>query len=192
MKLKLVASMPEDGYALVRDGESNFLLRPPYDLPSRVPILANDVSEAILKHGFIAEDVDFASYCDLIEHCEAQIERSRAESGIPLPQKAPLFQALELAPPEIIRDFLRRTEMELIPKRKWDHAEDILLNILAARKETEFLRGAQSVWEILRIAKQTNEIWQPKDARFKTQESEACKIISLAIKNSRRIFEPAA
>ena len=188
MNLRLLASIPEDGYAIVRDVDSIFLLRPPYDRASRIALLPNDVRDAVTKHGFIAENVDFASYAEIIEHLEMQIARSREESGIP--QEAPLIDALALAPPEIIREFLRRTEHELIPKRQWDHAEDILVNTLAARNEDEFRRTALDLREKLRMARQGFQRWQPPDARFKTRESESCKTISQLIKQFHRIFEP--
>ena len=191
MSIQLLASIPEDGYAIVSEADSVFLLRPPYDHASRVALLPNDVRDAVTKHGFIAETADFANYADLIGYLEQQIERSRKESGIPLPQKTPLIDALSLAPPEVIRDFLRRTEHELVPTGKWDHAEDILINILASRTEDEFRRLALKVREVVISAKQRSQTWQPHDARFKTTETEACRTISQVIKQSRRILQPA-
>lgn len=190
MNLQLLASIPQDGYAIMREGDSVFLLRPPYDLASRVVLRQDDVHDAVLKHGFNAEDTAFASYADLIDHLERQLQRSREESGIPVPDEAPLREALALAPPEVIRDFLRRTEIELIPDRKWDQAEDLLINILAARTEDEFRRGALKVRDKLRSARQRPQTWQPPDARFKTPESKACKSISQAIRQSGHIFQP--
>ena len=191
MILKLLAVLPEDGYAIVREAESIFLLRPPYERASRVALIENDVQDAVMKHGFTAENAEFANYPELIAHLEKEIERSREESGIPLPKEAPLVEALSIAPPEVIRGFLRRTEDELIPKRRWDQAEDILINIGFARPEEEFHKAAWEVLEKLRSAKQRPQTWQPADARFKTQESEECRIISRVIKQSHRILEPA-
>jgi hypothetical protein len=192
MNIKLVASVPEDGDAIVCEGDSTFLLRPPYTRASRVALTPADVQEAITKHGFTAEDTGFANYDDLIAHLERQIERSREDSGIPLPQKLPLVDTLALAPASVIKGFLERTEKELLPDRKWDQAEDILINILAARNEIELRQAALSLRDKLRAAQQRSQAWQPHDSRFKTRDPEGCGTISQAIKQRQLIFEPAS
>jgi hypothetical protein len=192
MKITLVASIPEDGDAVVCEGNSTFLVRPPYTRASRVALTPADVQEAITKHGFTAEHATFTNYAELIAHLEKQIERSRADSGIPLPQKLPLVDTLALAPIDVIKEFLERTEKELLPDRKWDQAEDILINILAARNEIELRQAALILCEKLRAAQERSKAWQPHDSRFTTGESEVCRTISQAIKQCQRIFEPAS
>ena len=88
------------------------------------------------------------------------------------------MDAITLALPDVIREFLRRTEQELIPGRRWDHAEDILVNILAARNEDEFRRAALDLRDKLRKAKQRSQSWQPQSSE-RVGHHNGCKPLSI-------------
>jgi|GEM_PF-2501050 len=132
--LELLAIAPEDGWALVRSGGRGVrLVRPPYTKNSAAFVSEDSVSVAVSKHGFLVpgpEHSRFSNWRELVAYLDGGIGAARGTqvSG-GLPDDAG-EQLLEFAPPDVLREFLRRVEEELIPEGRWDHAENLLLKML--------------------------------------------------------------
>lgn len=131
MKLKVEAFSPLDGIAIVRSGQNLRLIRPPYEL-NDTPILSEDcVNDALLNHGFSTLGQHFPGWQQLIEFLNDQVIASRRSLGKQIPACIPTKEILDVAPAEVLHNFLDRVERELIPQRSFDHAEDFLLLLLS-------------------------------------------------------------
>ena len=52
---RLLAIIPEDGWALVSDGDTIFFVHPPFHSSDRLPVPEATLVEAIALHGYEAE-----------------------------------------------------------------------------------------------------------------------------------------
>lgn len=130
---ELLALAPEDGWACVRSGDHVRLLRPPYTPASCSTISEASVEIAVSRHGFVVPPEGERIFPDLaavVGFLNAEVGRVRAARGAPLSQDAG-EGLLEFAPVATLREFLQRTSDELIPQARWDHAQKLLLRMLA-------------------------------------------------------------
>jgi hypothetical protein len=94
------------------------------------------VETAIQKYGFFppTKKRSFPSYQEVIIFLKKEIVKSWKESGRELPKNVDLRRSLELSSIEILKKFLDRVEKELLPAQKWEHAENLLANMLTIPK----------------------------------------------------------
>jgi hypothetical protein len=127
--LRLRAAAWEDGYAVVEDGGSLFIIRPPYpgSRASACPASEADPASAVAKHGFgVAED-SFDDWPTLIEHLKRCFLEERRER---VHDSARIKRLVERAPPDMVAWYLNRIEAELLPERQWRAAIDVLAHVL--------------------------------------------------------------
>lgn len=138
MKLRLEALSPPDGIGIIRAGQTLRLVRPPYSL-AESPVLAEDsLQDAILKHGFFASQREFEDWHGAIDFLKRQVVESRRVVGREIPESISNNDILDVAPVEVLNDFLDRVERELIPQRLFDHAENFVLAVLASTACTHY------------------------------------------------------
>ena len=130
MSLKVEALSPMEGVAIIRIGGTLRLIRPPYKLRDCPELPDGSAQDAILKHGFLVSEQQFASWDQAIDYLNHHADESRRAVGNLIPDSIAGRDILELAPQEVLDDFLNRVERELIPQRLFDHAENFLLTLL--------------------------------------------------------------
>ena len=131
--LEILALIPEEGWALVRDGNRTLLIRPPYTMAGPRTVDANEVGRAMAVHGFSVPtgQSQFAGWSSLVAHLNAQVEQSRAQQGQALEAEGLGERLLPHAPEPILQRFLDRIERELLPNpAAWDSANRLLLTML--------------------------------------------------------------
>jgi len=164
--LEILALAPEDGWAFVRDGRRIRLLRPPYTGGATADASAVTAATATARYGFALPRPDrqrFADWAALIGFLRSEMTASRKARGLVLPGDEVAEQLLQYAPATTLRDFLDRIDRELLPARAWDHAEKLLLKMLALptfRENAELCVRAVALLERTSQArKQTLEDW---------------------------------
>lgn len=146
--LEILALIPEEGWALVRDGNRTLLIRPPYTLAGRRTVDADEVGRAISAHGFSVPTAQsqFAGWSSLVTYLNAQVEQSRAQQGQALEAVGLGERLLPHAPAPVLQRFLDRIERELLPHSAcWDAANRLLLAMLPlprVRESTELNQRA--------------------------------------------------
>jgi hypothetical protein len=130
MKIKVIAIAPYDGWAFIVEEERLLLLRPPYVLSELDEVSKYEVENAISAHGFEECDITFDSIDEVIEFLKDQFVRLRKNQGIEIPSSKELRKLLEYAPDDVLREYLRRAEEELIPKGKVEAAESIVSDLM--------------------------------------------------------------
>jgi hypothetical protein len=132
--LEILALAREDGWAFVRDGRRIRLLRPPYTGSSSADVSEATVATATARHGFVAPGPDrqrFADWPALVGFLKSEVVAARKARGLAAPADEVGEQLLEYAPEATFRSFLDRIDRELLPAKAWDHAEKLLLRMLA-------------------------------------------------------------
>ena len=129
--LELMAHAPDDGWAFVRDGDTIFLLRPPYQ-DNRLAVRMEDVERAVTVHGYLATNLSFATERDLVQHLSDEIVRRWPPKEDP---EALRDDLLRLADPGEIDVFLDEAGAWLRDGRVAD-AGALLNRLFAAEKLT--------------------------------------------------------
>jgi hypothetical protein len=143
--LELVASMPENGWAFVREDGRLVAVRPPYRSSNRVEVDESTVEAAVQKHGFAAPatPVRLDQWSDVISYISDEVARCRPEldNG-----SDPAGEGLlEFEPLSVIKEFLDRVETELLPNRKYRHAESLakaITELQSVRADPDLLTRA--------------------------------------------------
>lgn len=150
MSTRIIALAPHDGWAFIVQEEKIFLLRPPY-IPSRLKEVSDKVVEnAVCKYGFEECDIVFDSINDVITFLKDQVVESRKALGIPVPSSEELRKLLEYASNDILLEYLRRAEEELIPEEKFEVAESIALDLMKleqVKNSPEMKKKARKILE---------------------------------------------
>lgn len=161
--LELMAHAPDDGWAFVREGDTIFLLRPPYQ-GNRLAMQREDVERAVTVHGYLATDLSFATERDLIQYLHDEIVRRWPLTEAPEALREDL---LRLADPEEIDVYLDEADAWLREGRAADAA--VLLNRLFAAEQLthEHRRRIASLLEAVRDWQKTRD--EVKDAGRRAQ-----------------------
>ncbi|HWM95267.1 MAG TPA: hypothetical protein VN493_31220 [Thermoanaerobaculia bacterium] len=130
--LKLLASMPQDGWAFVGKGEETLLVRPPYQRRTLRPVPAEAVEKAVQHHGFVAQEAVFPDWASLVAHLEERYLAARREKGSEIPDVEEVRSLLHLAPSYILADYLDRVESELLP-REWKAVQELMTYLLGVQ-----------------------------------------------------------
>lgn len=132
--LELLAFAPEDGWAYIQTDTDVRLVRPPYTRNSMSVVKKDSVTTALTRYGFVLPPQGHAVFLDwpaLLDFLGAQlIEARRAKDGGTADDTAGVG-LLAFAPADTLRRFLDRIGDDLIPNCEWDHAENLLLKMLA-------------------------------------------------------------
>ena len=143
--LHLLASVPEDGWGFVRDGDEVVLVRPPYDRWARSVVREEAVEKALRAHGFRAERKSFRDWASLIAHLREQIVVSRRERGEREPDPHAIRELVHYASKSLLSSLLDRIGAELLPNREWQAALSLvteLLKVEKVRADPELFRRA--------------------------------------------------
>ena len=106
----LLAIIPEDGWALVREGETIFFVRPPYRSSERVPVPEAVLADAISLHGYDAQpDGPEESWSRTVERIREITARVRTHESLPTDGEI-LARMLRNGPPSVLTGLLDRIE----------------------------------------------------------------------------------
>jgi len=131
--LEMLAIAPEDGWAYVRKDGQTWLLRPPYSHANASLVNEQAVQTAVQHYAFQACPKQFSDWNALVEFLNQQVVASRQAKGQPLPTDPIGPQLLEVAPTQVLAAYLDRIEAELLPHQQWDHAEQLLFDMLRVK-----------------------------------------------------------
>jgi hypothetical protein len=202
MSLRLEAICAPEGTAIVRDGETLRLLRPPYTRLSSPVLPEESIHDAILRHGFTSAHEEFATWEQVIDFLNQQVVEARRELGKDIPDTVP-GGIIDVAPEEVVLDFLDRIERDLIPQGKLDHADNLLFAVLTSRilmncpnlgmRAADLLRRSRAARD--RIDEGIGELSR-RDLRFQSLERhgqlERSKMVSEGIRRRGNVFAACA
>ena len=128
--IEIVAVSHEDGWAYVRVEGDLYLIHPPYHNSGAIPADEDAVEKAVGTLGFSISELKFQSWHELASFLHDGVAEARRQRGRDVAEAAPGREFLRLAPVEDLSHFLDCVEGELIPQRKLEHAENVLLAML--------------------------------------------------------------
>lgn len=182
---RLLAIIPEDGWAMVREGETIFFVRPPFRSSERVPVPEATLGDAISLHGYEAQpDAPEEPWTHAVERIREIMARAR--ESLP-PDGELLARMLRSGPPSVLMGLLDRIEDDWLEKgdlRAADNglkallAEDrvkssraLLDRALALRQRLDDLRDEREAWAPMRSPPPRIEVIskRPEVADYKSQ-----------------------
>ncbi|MBF0531312.1 MAG: hypothetical protein HQK55_18990 [Deltaproteobacteria bacterium] len=130
MNMKLLAYFDLDGSAIVKIDSDLLLARPPFEKRHIIKINETMLDKAVLRFGFFSTEKMFSDWETLIQFLNAQVAEAHKARGVDLSKVDVSQDIIDLAPPEILDQYLDRIESELIPARRFDHAESVLMAMI--------------------------------------------------------------
>jgi hypothetical protein len=128
-RMRIVAEAYEDGYAIVQDGSSYYIVRPPYRKSDRFVVDEDSVSRAITLHGFRPAGLEFPGWAAVISHLRnTLVERHHAAGHAP--DSARIKRLARRAPLPTVEGWLGRITSELLPAGKWAAARELLAELV--------------------------------------------------------------
>ena len=124
---RLLAYLPMDAWAFVRDGDRIFRIKPPFDRSESRPVCEDVVANAVANHDYVSINAPEEPWSEVVERvrCEAC---GKAGSVDP---KAFARDVLDHAPPVLLEAIVGLIETEWIHGRSLVDAKEILMRILA-------------------------------------------------------------
>ena len=129
---KLLAIIPEDGWALVREGDAIFFIRPPFRSSERVPVPEAVLGDAISLHGYEAQpDAPDEPWTQTVERIREIMARTR--ESFP-PDSELLARMLRSGPVSVLTGFLDRIDGDWLEKGDLRAADSGLKALLAEER----------------------------------------------------------
>ena len=132
--IRLLAFVPEDGWAYVQADGRISLIRPPYTSTQRSAADLDTIEKAVGQHGFQAMDQEFSGWAELIQFLNDQVRQARASTGPVSTEETLRAEMLRLAPTGILSGYLDRVESQWLPTGQLDAAESLLQAMLAVAR----------------------------------------------------------
>ena len=128
---RLLAIIPEDGWAMVREDETIFFVRPPFRSSERVPVSEATLADAISLHGYeVQPDAPEESWASAVERIREIMVRARQTGSLP-PDGELLARMLRSGPPSVLTGLLDRIENDWFATGDLRSAEHALKALLA-------------------------------------------------------------
>ncbi len=134
MKTKIMAIAPSDGWAFIVKEDEIFLLRPPYISSNQIEVSEKDVENAIHLHGFEECDTICDSISEVVKFLKEKYVESMKKQSAGLPSSEELRELLKYANDEVLLQYLKKADEELIPDGKLNAAKSIALDIMKIEK----------------------------------------------------------
>ncbi len=134
MKIKIIAIAPSDGWAFIVKEEEIFLLRPPYISSNQIEVSEKDVENAIPLHGFEECDTIRDSISEVVKFLKEKYVESMKKQSVGLRSSEKLRKLLKYANDDVLLQYLKKADGELIPDGNLNAAESIALDIMKIEK----------------------------------------------------------
>ena len=159
---KLLAIIPEDGWAMVREDKTIFFVRPPFRSSERVPVSEATLADAISLHGYAAQpDAPEESWASAVERIREIMVRARQTGSLP-PDGELLARMLRSGPPSVLSGLLDRIENDWFAKADLRAAEHALKALLA---EDRVKSSKVLLDRALALRQQLDDLRAERDAR---------------------------
>lgn len=159
---RLLAIIPEDGWAMVGEGATIFFVRPPFRSAERVPVPEGVLADAISLHGYEAQlDAPEESWAHTVERIREIMARVRKHENVP-PNSEILARMLRSGPPSVLIGLLDRIEGSWLATRDLFAAENALNALLAEDR----VRTSKALLErALALRQRLDELRNERDER---------------------------
>ncbi|MBF0475663.1 MAG: hypothetical protein HQK59_07465 [Deltaproteobacteria bacterium] len=204
MSIVLLAYFDLDGSAIVKIDSELLLARPPFEKRHIIKVDETTLGMAILRFGFFSTEKLFPDWEALIEFLQAQVAEAHKASGLDLSKVDVSQDIIDLAPPEILDRYLDRIERELIPTRRFDHAEAVLMAMIKSDNPDLIPKPRLSrVTQLIQALSEARKSDPVKALQSMADESRfpnltkhgglaKARKIEIGIKNRKSIFDHAA
>lgn len=131
-QIHLLAWSPADGSAVLEYDSKYSIVRPPYEISSRLPIQEADLAQVISGFGHTTEDVWFSDWARLISWLRTRVEEETPPERLERSRDA--AKRLLLASDEhAARRHLERVERNLLSVGRWEEGGEFLELLLRAK-----------------------------------------------------------
>ncbi len=157
MNIILEAFSPTDAVAIIRSKQCLRLCRPPYKQINTIELPESAIEDAVLNHDFHASGASFDDWAAVIYFLNQQLIAYRKSCGRSVAETLNTIEILDVAPLEILQNFLKKVENELIPQRQFAHAKNFLIALLESNATQEYPELKIQAVKILKQIQQVEE-----------------------------------
>lgn len=159
---RLLAIIPEDGWAMVREDETIFFVRPPFRSSERVPVPEVTLADAISLHGYEAQpDAPEEPWIRTVERIREIMARVRKRESLP-PDGELLVRMLRSGPSSVLTGLLERIEDDWFAKGDLRAAEHALKALLA---EDRVKRSKELLDRALALRQRLDDLRDERETR---------------------------
>lgn len=160
---RLLAVIPEDGWALVSDDDTIYFVRPPFRKLDRVPVSEATLADAVAVHGYEArDDAPEESWTDVVERIHANMIRLDGSKSLPSNSEM-LSRLVNSSPQTVLIGILDRIEREWLVRGDLRTANRALSALLAADRVKD---DKQLLQRALLLLQRIIELRDEKEARM--------------------------
>lgn len=134
--IEIIAASFEEGWAFFKQKNQFFVIKPPYQQDDRTEVTEAIAETAILQHGFTRVQIPVKNQRELIKRLKQEIVETNASEEL-VPQKELFQRMVKVAPMNVLEDYVKRTQKELMVQGKWQIALEILEAIQSIKKTQE-------------------------------------------------------
>lgn len=158
----LLAILPEDGWAMVREDETIFFVRPPFRKSERVPVPESTLANAISLHGYEARlDAPEEPWSGVVERIRAIMARVHENRSLPSDGEL-LCRMLRSGPRSVLTGLLDRIESQWLATGDLRAAERALKALLAEDR----VRGDKGLLDrVLALHDRLDDLREEREAR---------------------------
>lgn len=130
MTIDLLAFLPLDGSAFIKNKGSLLFVVAPYEKRNAQQVNKETLDKAVLKFDFHVAKERFKSWESLVQFLNTKVKEARKEQGQDISEMDLRHEIINSAPIEILNRFLDKVENELLPSLQFEHAETVILAML--------------------------------------------------------------
>jgi hypothetical protein len=167
---RLLATIPEDGWALVREGGVIYFVRPPFRKSERIPVSEATLADAVAVHGYESrDDAPDEPWLDVVERIHASMTRLNANTS--LPSNADMLSRLVSSGPQsVLTGLLDTIERQWLVKGELRIAQRALAALNAADRVKDDKQLLQRTSILLQ---RLLELYDEKESRVPRRERPA-------------------
>jgi len=159
---RLLAIIPEDGWAMVREGQTTFFLRPPFRNAERVPVSEATLADAVAVHGYEASpDAPEESWAEAVERIRGIMVHANEDRELPSNMEL-LSRVLRSGPLSVLTALLDRVDQEWLPRSDMRAADRALKALFA---EDRVKNDRVLLERALQLRQRLDHLRDEKDAR---------------------------
>ncbi len=161
---RLLALIPEDGWAMVREGETIFFVRPPFRNSERVPVSETTYADAVAVHGYTTQpDAPDEPWTNAVERIRKLMADLNAGKNLPSNRELQ-SRIVRSGPQSVLIGLLDMIEREWLAKGDTRVAEQTLKVFFAedrVKSDKVLLNRALQLWDRLDELRKEKELRAP-------------------------------
>lgn len=149
MEIQLVAYAPRDAWGFCAMEGNTFVVRPPFRSSDLIQVSQSTVRMALRSPGFEECSMKFGNLAALVHFLKDEYLEMKKARKTDLPTREELRELLEDASDSILAGYLKKANLELVPRGRLDAAETIVDELMRLERVRQNPELANLCLEVL-------------------------------------------